>query len=177
MAIMTVVGEYELIRKIGEGGYGKIFIARRVSGNGPSSEVVLKQVKLPTRKQDREMCLREVSIMKGVHHPCILECKESFVHGSNIFIVMPHCTGGDLYSLLARQRKKKRRLPEEVVVDWFAQIVLGVEHLHSHNTLHRDLKSQNIFLSTHRNVTSRSDFILTKVKPVSFDRQISQLGG
>lgn len=146
MAIMTVVGEYELIRKIGEGGYGKIFIARRVSGNGPSSEVVLKQVKLPTRKQDREMCLREVSIMKGVHHPCILECKESFVHGSNIFIVMPHCTGGDLYSLLARQRKKKRRLPEEVVVDWFAQIVLGVEHLHSHNTLHRDLKSQNIFL-------------------------------
>ena len=63
MAIMTVVGEYELIRKIGEGGYGKIFIARRVSGNGPSSEVVLKQVKLPTRKQDREMCLREVSIM------------------------------------------------------------------------------------------------------------------
>ena len=146
MAIMTVVGEYELIRKIGEGGYGKIFIARRVSGNGPSSEVVLKQVKLPTRKQAREMCLREVSIMKGVHHPCILECKESFVHGSNIFIVMPHCTGGDLYSLLARQRKKKRRLPEEVVVDWFAQIVLGVEHLHSHNTLHRDLKSQNIFL-------------------------------
>ena len=123
MAIMTVVGEYELIRKIGEGGYGKIFIARRVSGNGPSSEVVLKQVKLPTRKQDREMCLREVSIMKGVHHPCILECKESFVHGSNIFIVMPHCTGGDLYSLLARQRKKKRRLPEEVVVDWFAQIL------------------------------------------------------
>ena len=90
MAIMTVVGECELIRKIGEGGYGKIFIARRVSGNGPSSEVVLKQVKLPTRKQDREMCLREVSIMKGVHHPCILECKESFVHGSNIFIVMPH---------------------------------------------------------------------------------------
>ena len=31
-------------------------------------------------------------------------------------------------------------------MDWFAQIVLGVEHLHSHNTLHRDLKSQNIFL-------------------------------
>ena len=90
------------------------------------------------------MCLREVSIMKGVHHPCILECKESFVHGSNIFIVMPHCTGGDLYSLLARQRKKKRRLPEEVVVDWFAQILLGVEHLHSHNTLHRTRKPKYI---------------------------------
>ena len=62
LAIMTVVGEYELIRKIGEGGYGKIFIARRVSGNGPSSEVVLKQVKLPTRKQDRDVP------EGGVHH-------------------------------------------------------------------------------------------------------------
>ena len=63
--------------------------------------------------------------MKGVHHPCILECNESFVHGANIYIVMPHCAGGDLATLLARQKKRKKRLPEEVVLDWFAQIILG----------------------------------------------------
>lgn len=65
--------------------------------------------------------------MKGVHHPCILECNESFVHGANIFIVMPHCAGGDLSTLLARQKKKRKRLPEDVIVDWFAQIILGKE--------------------------------------------------
>lgn len=63
--------------------------------------------------------------MKGVHHPCILECNESFVHGANIYIVMPHCAGGDLATLLARQKKKRKRLPEDVIVDWFAQVLLG----------------------------------------------------
>ena len=63
--------------------------------------------------------------MEGVHHPCILECMESFVHGPNIYIVMPHCSGGDLASLLGRQKKRRKRLPEEVVVDWFAQVILG----------------------------------------------------
>ena len=52
----VVVGNFELIKKIGEGGYGKIFLARRVIGHG--DEVVLKQVKLPANKQEREMCLR-----------------------------------------------------------------------------------------------------------------------
>ena len=84
--------------------------------------------------------------MKGVHHPCILECVESFIHRDNVYIVMPHCSGGDLASLLARQKRRGRRLPESIVLDWFAQILLGVEHLHSHDTLHRDLKSQNVFL-------------------------------
>ena len=143
---LAVVGDYEVSRKIGEGGYGRIFLGRRVTSSPDAPEVVLKQVKLPAKKSEREMCLREVSIMKGVHHPCILECVESFIHRDSVYIVMPHCSGGDLASLLARQRKRGRRLPESIVLDWFAQIVLGVEYLHSHNTLHRDLKSQNVFL-------------------------------
>ena len=143
---VAVVGDYEVSRKIGEGGYGRIFLGRRITSSPDAPEVVLKQVKLPAKKFEREMCLREVSIMKGVHHPCILECVESFILRDSVYIVMPHCSGGDLASLLARQRKRGRRLPESIVVDWFAQIVLGVEFLHSHNTLHRDLKSQNVFL-------------------------------
>lgn len=54
----NTVGNYELIKKIGEGGYGKIFLGRRVIGFVPGEEVVLKQVKLPSNKQEREMCLR-----------------------------------------------------------------------------------------------------------------------
>ena len=57
----TVVGPYEVTRKIGEGGYGKIFLARRLARRVGRAiddyEVVLKQVKLPTKKLEREMCL------------------------------------------------------------------------------------------------------------------------
>ena len=61
-AMASMVGNYELVRKIGEGGYGKIFLGRAVMGvmqdREGGEEVVLKQVKLPTNKQEREMCLR-----------------------------------------------------------------------------------------------------------------------
>ena len=57
----TIVGNYELVKKIGEGGYGKIFLGRPVIGFVPGEHVVLKQVKLPSNKQEREMCLRYVS--------------------------------------------------------------------------------------------------------------------
>ena len=55
-----IVGDYELIRAIGEGGYGKIFLARLLSdpAGDASSYLVVKQVKLPTNKEEREMCLR-----------------------------------------------------------------------------------------------------------------------
>ena len=54
----TIVGNYQLVKKIGEGGYGKIFLGHPVIGYVPGQEVVLKQVKLPSNKQEREMCLR-----------------------------------------------------------------------------------------------------------------------
>lgn len=70
----TIVGNYELVKKIGEGGYGKIFLGRPVIGFVPGDEVVLKQVKLPTNKQEREMCLRcvvgvvsSISLVNSLH--------------------------------------------------------------------------------------------------------------
>jgi serine/threonine protein kinase len=73
----TIVGNYELLRKIGEGGYGKIFLANRVIGFVPGDEVVLKQVKLPTNKQEREMCLRCVRRLVSSPAACRLPSRRS----------------------------------------------------------------------------------------------------
>ena len=54
---MPVAGNYEFTKKIGEGGYGKIFLARRIVGH-VGEDLVVKQQKLPVNKQEREMCLR-----------------------------------------------------------------------------------------------------------------------
>ena len=139
---LAVVGDYELTRKIGEGGYGRIFLGRKVNGLD-EPEVVLKQVKLPSKKTEREMCLREVSIMKGVHHPCILECVES---SSTATTCTSSCrTAPEATSRLCwrgRARAPASRVHRPRLV---RQILLGVEHLHSHDTLHRDLKA-NVFL-------------------------------
>ena len=57
---------------------------------------------------------------------------------------MEHCDGGDLYSKINRQRG--RQFPENVVLSYFAQICRAVQYIHDRKILHRDIKSQNIFL-------------------------------
>ena len=57
---------------------------------------------------------------------------------------MEHCDGGDLFSKINRQRG--RQFPENVVLSYFAQICRAVQYIHDRKILHRDIKSQNIFL-------------------------------
>ena len=67
-----------------------------------------------------------------------------YVSIRSFFIVMEHCDGGDLYSKINRQRG--RQFPENVVLSYFAQICRAVQYIHDRKILHRDIKSQNIFL-------------------------------
>ena len=57
---------------------------------------------------------------------------------------MEYCDGGDLYNKINRQRG--RHFPEIVVLTYFAQICRAVQYIHERKILHRDIKSQNIFL-------------------------------
>ena len=57
---------------------------------------------------------------------------------------MEYCDGGDLYNKINRQRG--RHFPENVILTYFAQICRAVQYIHERKILHRDIKSQNIFL-------------------------------
>ncbi|EFJ51338.1 hypothetical protein VOLCADRAFT_34315, partial [Volvox carteri f. nagariensis] len=63
----------------------------------------------------------------------------------HLCIVTEYCDAGDLYQLL---RARKTALPEPQLLDLFAQVLLAIQHVHSKNILHRDLKTQNIFLTS-----------------------------
>jgi NIMA (never in mitosis gene a)-related kinase len=61
--------------------------------------------------------------------------------------VMDYAEGGDLYNRVAKQRKAQQNFPENQIVRWFTQGSLALKHLHERHVLHRDLKSQNLFLT------------------------------
>lgn len=72
--------------------------------------------------------------------------KESFQEkGDYIDIVMQYCEGGDLYKRIRNRNGKQ--FSERTVLNWIAQVVLALHFLHERKVLHRDLKTQNIFLS------------------------------
>lgn len=84
-------------------------------------------------------------------HPNIIEYYDSFLHDRAMMIVMEYAAGGTLYDLLESRASEATYLDEkEEIAFLFAQIVLSMQLIHSRNILHRDLKSQNIFLSRNR---------------------------
>ena len=76
---------------------------------------------------------------------------DSFRHKAFLCLVTDYCDAGDLYQYL---QTKKKYLPEERILDWFVQLCLAVQYIHERKILHRDLKSQSIFL------TKQGDIVL-----------------
>lgn len=62
-------------------------------------------------------------------------------------IVMDYCDGGDVHQKIKAQNGTL--LAEEVITDWFIQTCFALKHVHDRKVLHRDLKTQNIFLHTY----------------------------
>ena len=84
--------------------------------------------------------------MKRLIHPNIVHYRESFLSRKkdSLCIVMEYCDGGDLSAKITSQ--KRRLLSESHILNWFVQMALGLHFMHTNRVLHRDLKTQNIFL-------------------------------
>ena len=75
---------------------------------------------------------------------------------------MEYADGGDLQSKIKAAREEKKYLSEDEILNIFTQICLAIKHLHDRKILHRDLKSQNIFL-TKAGIVKLGDFGIAKV--------------
>ena len=83
--------------------------------------------------------------MKALDHPNIIRFKDAYTSKrGKLCIVMDYADGGDLQSKIKDQ--KGALFSENQILDWFVQICLAIKHVHDKRILHRDLKSQNIFM-------------------------------
>lgn len=80
---------------------------------------------------------------------------------SQVFILTLYVVG-DLSFHIKRKLQKNERFTETEIFNWFVQLCLSLEYIHGRKVLHRDLKSQNIFL-TGNNTVKLGDFGISKV--------------
>ncbi|XP_013371043.1 PREDICTED: serine/threonine-protein kinase Nek4 isoform X2 [Chinchilla lanigera] len=122
---------------------------------------VIKKLNLRnTTSRERQAAEQEAQLLSQLKHPNIVTYKESWEGDGLLYIVMGFCEGGDLYRKLKEQ--KGQLLPERQVVEWFVQIAMALQYLHEKHILHRDLKTQNVFL-TRTNIIKVGDLGIARV--------------
>ncbi|TWW61624.1 Serine/threonine-protein kinase [Takifugu flavidus] len=154
-----MMNNYISIRVVGKGSYGEVNLVKHKTDR---QQYVIKKLNLITSsKRERRAAEQEAQLLSELRHPNIVTYRESWEgEDCQLYIVMGFCEGGDLYHRLKQQ--KGELLPERQVVEWFVQIAMALEYLHGRNILHRDLKTQNIFL-TKLNIIKVGDLGIARV--------------
>ncbi|XP_018591070.2 striated muscle preferentially expressed protein kinase-like isoform X2 [Scleropages formosus] len=130
-------GRFGVIRECKENATGNIFMAKIV----------------PYEPENKQEVLREYDILKSLHHEKIMSLHEAYVTPRYLVLISECCSGKELlYSLVDRFRYS-----EDDVVNYIAQILLGLDYLHCRRILHLDIKPDNIMV-TYNNVIKIIDF-------------------
>lgn len=151
---------FETKKLLGSGSSGNVFlVAARDTGELFAMKVIPK-ASLTSSPECRRHALDERLVMEVTRpHPFVLPLRYAFQSPRKLYMVMEYAAGGDLYSFL---RRRGRSLGEAATRFVLAELVLGLEHLHSSAVVYRDLKLENILLTSSGHVRI-ADFGLSKL--------------
>ncbi|NXK36333.1 NEK4 kinase, partial [Piprites chloris] len=163
---------YCFLGAVGKGSYGEVSLARHRQDR---KQYVIKKLNLRNASsRERRAAEQEAQLLSQLRHPNIVTYRESWQgQDGHLYIVMGFCEGGDLYHKLKEQKGKL--LPENQVVEWFVQIAMALQYLHEKHILHRDLKTQNIFL-TRTNIIKVGDLGIARVLENQYDMASTLIG-
>lgn len=88
---------------------------------------------------------------------------------------MSYADGGDLSQKIKEMKNKGGVFPESQILVWFTQVCLAIQHVHEKKIIHRDIKSQNIFLTKDGNV-KLGDFGIAKPLQMTLEKRNSVIG-
>ncbi|PYH88357.1 negative regulator of the PHO system, partial [Aspergillus ellipticus CBS 707.79] len=138
---MTRTGSnsFQQLEKLGEGTYATVFKGR----NTQTGELVaLKEIALDTEEGTPSTAIREISLMKELHHENILRLHDVIHAESKLMLVFEYMDKD-----LKRYMDTTGELPPATIKSFVYQLLQGVSYCHDHRILHRDLKPQNLLVN------------------------------
>lgn len=132
------VGKYQILRSLGSGGFGSVFLAKDTWLN------IQVAIKVP-HKQSTELfkLLKEPRLQAALNHPNIVRMISAEKENKVFFMVMEYIKGKTMEKIL----EKDKVLDAETAIDYIIQISDAVNHAHSNKIVHRDLRPSNIIIS------------------------------
>ncbi|KAH7564775.1 hypothetical protein ACOSQ2_021809 [Xanthoceras sorbifolium] len=146
--------KYEIGRLLGQGTFAKVYYARSVRTNQSVAIKVIDKEKV-LRVGLVDQIKREISVMRIVRHPNVVQLYEVMATKSKIYFIVEYAKGGELFNKVS-----KGRLKEDVARKYFQQLINAVDFCHSRGVYHRDIKPENLLLDENENLKI-SDFGLS----------------
>jgi len=156
--VKATPSHFELLKVLGQGSFGKVFMVRKVVGPDAGTIYAMKVLKKATLKvRDKVRTKMERDILADVEHPFIVQLHYAFQTEGKLYLVLGFLRGGDLFTRLS----KEVMFTEEDVKFYLAELASALDHLHKLGIIYRDLKPENILLDYDGHI-KLTDFGLSK---------------
>ncbi|KAL8810575.1 MAG: hypothetical protein Q9200_002474 [Gallowayella weberi] len=157
-ALPTSIKDFEIVKPISKGAFGSVYLAKKKSTGDYFAIKVLKKADMVAKNQVTNVKAERAIMMWQGESDFVAKLYWTFSSKDFLYLVMEYLNGGDCASLV----KVLGGLPEDWAKKYLAEVVLGVEHLHSRGIVHRDLKPDNLLIDQ-RGHLKLTDFGLSRM--------------
>uniref|UniRef100_A0A7N4V515 Ribosomal protein S6 kinase n=1 Tax=Sarcophilus harrisii TaxID=9305 RepID=A0A7N4V515_SARHA len=155
------IENFELLKVLGTGAYGKVFLVRKISGHDAGKLYAMKVLKKATIVQKAKTAEHTKTERQVLEHirlsPFLVTLHYAFQTETKLHLILDYINGGELFTHLSQ----RERFTENEVQIYIGEIVLALEHLHKLGIIYRDIKLENILLDNNGHVVL-TDFGLSK---------------
>lgn len=141
-AVPPSIKDFEIIKPISKGAFGSVYLSKKKSTGDYFAIKVLKKADMIAKNQVTNVRAERAIMMVQGESDFVAKLFWTFASKDYLYLVMEYLNGGDCAALI----KVLAGLPEEWAQKYLAEVVLGVEHLHSRGIVHRDLKPDNLLI-------------------------------
>lgn len=166
-APQTSIKDFEIIKPISKGAFGSVYLAKKKVTGDYYALKVLKKDDMVAKNQITNVKAERAIMMWQGESDFVAKLYWTFASKDYLYLVMEYLNGGDCASLI----KNLGGLPEDWAKKYIAEVVLGVQHLHSRQIIHRDLKPDNLLIDQHGHL-KLTDFGLSRMGLVGRQQQM-----
>jgi serine/threonine-protein kinase RIM15 len=141
-AVPPSIKDFEIIKPISKGAFGSVYLSKKKSTGDYFAIKVLKKADMIAKNQVTNVRAERAIMMVQGESDFVAKLYWTFASKDYLYLVMEYLNGGDCAALI----KVLGGLPEEWARKYLAEVVVGLEHLHSRGIIHRDLKPDNLLI-------------------------------
>ncbi|KAI8073091.1 kinase-like domain-containing protein [Gongronella butleri] len=163
------IWKFRILRLLGAGAFASVYLALDTdTGDKTSAIKMIRKENMLQNLRVKSSIEREVAVLQHLHHPGIVRLQATMEIEHHVCLVLEYVEGGELFDFVQEKRMLdvNGNVDEPLVRGLFVQLADVVQWMHTQNVVHRDLKIENVLLSTDDNGQATlkiTDFGLARV--------------